>query len=163
MKKTKKIAVLCLAVLSLLCTGCGQAVDTAQVYEYSEEAATTVSEEQLPSTEQEQTLEVQTIVQQEPDRQVSLVMVGDVLLHEKVSNSGKMPDGTYQYDHLFAQVRDDIENADLALVNTRWEMHWWTRDLMWYFMQRIMPWTRVRRDCLTVSISGKRSIRPLQC
>lgn len=47
----------------------------------------------------------------------SLVMVGDVLLHTSVSNSGLMEDGSYNYSHLFRNVRNDIEEADLALVN----------------------------------------------
>lgn len=47
----------------------------------------------------------------------TVVMVGDVLLHTPVSDSGLMADGTYNYDHLFANVRSDISAADLALVN----------------------------------------------
>ncbi len=47
----------------------------------------------------------------------SLVMVGDVLLHTPVSDSGLMEDGSYNYSHLFRNVRNDIEEADLALVN----------------------------------------------
>ncbi|MDY2608507.1 MAG: CapA family protein, partial [Lachnospiraceae bacterium] len=47
----------------------------------------------------------------------SLVMVGDVLLHTPVSDSGLMEDGSYNYSHLFKNVRKDIEEADLALVN----------------------------------------------
>lgn len=48
---------------------------------------------------------------------VIIKMVGDVLLHTPVSDSGLMEDETYNYDHLFANVKDEIENADLALVN----------------------------------------------
>lgn len=48
---------------------------------------------------------------------VRIVMVGDVLLHTPVSDSGLMEDGTYNYDHLFAHVKDDISSADLAIVN----------------------------------------------
>ncbi|MCI8611864.1 MAG: CapA family protein [Clostridiales bacterium] len=48
---------------------------------------------------------------------VTISMVGDVLLHETVSNSGRMADGSYQYDHLFQNVRDEIAAADLAIVN----------------------------------------------
>ncbi|MBQ3665276.1 MAG: CapA family protein [Lachnospiraceae bacterium] len=46
-----------------------------------------------------------------------IVMVGDVLLHTPVSDSGLMEDGTYHYDHLFANVKDEISAADLAIVN----------------------------------------------
>lgn len=49
--------------------------------------------------------------------QVTLTMVGDVLLHTPVSDSGLMADGSYDYHHLFANVKSDIESADIALVN----------------------------------------------
>ena len=49
--------------------------------------------------------------------EIDLLMVGDVLLHDNVQNSGKLADGTYNYDHLFANVKDDIEAADVAIVN----------------------------------------------
>ncbi len=44
-------------------------------------------------------------------------MVGDVLLHEKVSESGLTDGGVYNYDHLFANVKSDIQKADIAIVN----------------------------------------------
>lgn len=66
-------------------------------------------------------LEEELQVEEEPEvfiePEIDLLMVGDVLLHDNVQNSGKLPDGTYDYDHLFAQVKDDIEKADLAIVN----------------------------------------------
>ena len=49
--------------------------------------------------------------------EIDLLMVGDVLLHDNVQNSGKLSDGTYNYDHLFANVKEDIEAADIAIVN----------------------------------------------
>ena len=48
---------------------------------------------------------------------VELVMVGDMLLHDVVQFTGKMPDGTYNYDHFFTHVREDIQSADVAVVN----------------------------------------------
>lgn len=54
---------------------------------------------------------------QSQETQVSVVMVGDVLVHQGVWQSGERPDGTRNYDHLFAQVAPDISSADLALVN----------------------------------------------
>ncbi len=52
-----------------------------------------------------------------PDNTVTISMVGDVLLHEKVAESGLTQDGTYNYDHLFANVKDEIEEADISIVN----------------------------------------------
>ena len=51
------------------------------------------------------------------DTTVTISMVGDILLHERVYESGDMGDGTYNYDHFFANVRDEIEAADIAIVN----------------------------------------------
>lgn len=48
---------------------------------------------------------------------VELVMVGDMLLHDVVQFTGKMPDGTYNYDHFFTHVRENIQSADVAVVN----------------------------------------------
>lgn len=53
----------------------------------------------------------------ETTKRVTIAMVGDVLLHTPVTESGIMEDGSYDYKHLFAQVREDIAAADLALVN----------------------------------------------
>ncbi len=50
-------------------------------------------------------------------QQISLVMVGDMLMHLKVTQSGLMEDGTYNYDHIFEHVKEDIESADIALIN----------------------------------------------
>lgn len=49
--------------------------------------------------------------------EISLIMVGDVLLHTPVAQSGKKEDGTYEFGHLFTHVKDTVTAADLALVN----------------------------------------------
>lgn len=48
---------------------------------------------------------------------IQLVMVGDMLMHERVMESGLQEDGSYSFDHLFVHVQEQIEAADLALVN----------------------------------------------
>lgn len=62
---------------------------------------------------------VNTDVQDESqtDNEVSIVMVGDVLLHTRVAESGVTSDGTYNFDALFNNVKDDIESADIAIAN----------------------------------------------
>lgn len=49
--------------------------------------------------------------------EVTLIMVGDILLHTPVAESGVQRDGTYDFTALFANVKDEIAAADLALVN----------------------------------------------
>lgn len=51
------------------------------------------------------------------DKSVTIRMVGDILLHEAVTESGLKSDGSYNFDHLFANVKSEIEEADIALVN----------------------------------------------
>ncbi len=55
--------------------------------------------------------------EQQKEDSLRIVMVGDMLMHTKVVESGKTEDGTYNFDHLFENVKDTIEEADLALVN----------------------------------------------
>ena len=59
------------------------------------------------------------VIVEEPfiEPEVDLLMVGDILLHDNVQNSGKLSDGTYNYDHLFENVITDIQAADLAIAN----------------------------------------------
>lgn len=52
----------------------------------------------------------------EPD-EIRLVMVGDMLMHERVIDSGLQEDGGYDFSHLFEHVEERIQEADLALVN----------------------------------------------
>ena len=49
--------------------------------------------------------------------QVTLLMVGDILLHVPVEKSAKREDGSYSYDIIFSETKDLIQAADLALVN----------------------------------------------
>ncbi len=51
-----------------------------------------------------------------PEPEFTLVMVGDILLHTPVAESGKSEEG-YNFNAVFAQMKEEIEAADLALVN----------------------------------------------
>ncbi len=50
-----------------------------------------------------------------PD-ELTVLAVGDVLVHRSVWESGERQDGTRGYDHLFAQVAQDVSAADVAIV-----------------------------------------------
>ena len=50
------------------------------------------------------------------DDRVRLVMVGDILMHDPVLESGKLADG-YSFEHLFENLSDDIASADIAMFN----------------------------------------------
>ena len=44
-------------------------------------------------------------------------MVGDILLHTRVAESGRTEDGGYDFTAVFAQMKEEIGQADIALVN----------------------------------------------
>lgn len=48
---------------------------------------------------------------------VTLIMVGDVLLHTPVEDASRREDGSYDYTQIFSQTSDLISAADIALVN----------------------------------------------
>ncbi len=67
-----------------------------------------------------ETLVPETIVPESeelPPPSISLVMVGDILLHTPVEESALQEDGSYNFDAIFANVKEEIKAADLALVN----------------------------------------------
>lgn len=49
--------------------------------------------------------------------EVSISMVGDVLMHNPTLKSGLQEDGSYNYDHLFKHVKNHMENTDISLAN----------------------------------------------
>lgn len=49
--------------------------------------------------------------------EISIIMVGDMLMHTPVEESAKQEDGTYSYDAIFANTVSEIQAADLAIVN----------------------------------------------
>lgn len=51
------------------------------------------------------------------ESEISVIMVGDMLMHTPVEASAKQEDGTYSYDAIFANTVSEIQAADLALVN----------------------------------------------
>ena len=48
--------------------------------------------------------------------EITLVMVGDILLHTRVAESGRTEEG-YDFSAVFAEMQEEIQGADLALVN----------------------------------------------
>ncbi len=53
----------------------------------------------------------------EEPKTMEIIMVGDMLMHTKVVEKGLQEDGSYNFDFLFENVGDRIQNADLAIVN----------------------------------------------
>lgn len=116
-----------LIVISIICTlmlsGCAgydsqtALLEEADITEQAESISLINEEEEAPKTDSAGEDIYGNQQYKSCDSDASIVMVGDVLLHERVSESGLMEDGSYNYDHIFAKVKDDIESADMALVN----------------------------------------------
>lgn len=53
-----------------------------------------------------------------PDAKVSIIAIGDDLLHlSLIESMAKDADGHYDFHQIFSEVKDDIEKADIAVVN----------------------------------------------
>ena len=73
---------------------------------------TEILETEATQTETEQQTEVALA-----GPEVSIIMVGDMLMHTPVEESALQEDGTYRYDAIFANTVAEIKAADLAIVN----------------------------------------------
>lgn len=67
--------------------------------------------------ETEKKTKVTDAVTKEIKRELSLVAVGDNLIHTQIIRSGLQQDGTYDFTHLFDGIRDTVQSADVAMIN----------------------------------------------
>ena len=104
-RRYKNILLITLILLS--CCSCTNEDEVASISEIEQVKEPSIEEQSTESTVEEDFIEPE----------VDLLMVGDILLHDNVQNSGKLPDGTYNYDHLFENVITDIQAADIAIAN----------------------------------------------
>ena len=73
-----------------------------------EESDSQQSGSQVPNTEDE--------IEPEPE-ELRIMMVGDMLIHDRIIESGLKEDGSYNFDHLFTHVAGFIQEADIAIAN----------------------------------------------
>ena len=50
-------------------------------------------------------------------KRLTLLFVGDLMQHQAQIDAARRADGTYDYSHCFALVKDDISRADIAIGN----------------------------------------------
>ncbi len=98
----------------------GGVEDATQVAPVSPESTAEPEAEATP--EQEVMPELEPIPESEPipepkPPRITLLMVGDMLLHTPVENSALQEDGSYDFSALFANTREEIAAADLSIVN----------------------------------------------
>lgn len=116
MKKSNKLIWLVILILGTsLLQGCGGENVVTDIQNYTCEVNTPIESEIVTATQTVQSTEPSVLYTQ-PGETV-ICMVGDVLMHTPVSDSGVMEDGSIDYSHLFYNTKDIIEEADLAIVN----------------------------------------------
>ena len=46
------------------------------------------------------------------DDDINIMMVGDILLHTPVEEAAANPDGSYNFDFIFENLKDEIKDAE---------------------------------------------------
>ena len=122
--KEKVILVVLGIFLVTFCCGCTEenqeviSIETIEnsIQENVIENEVIETEESNEAIEQEITTEEVEEITVE-DSVIKLVMVGDMLMHTPVNETGVMEDGNIDFSHLFIHTEEMIQGADLALVN----------------------------------------------
>ena len=112
----KNWAVLLMCILCLSAAGCGIKTSLAES-DTSIPGKDTIEELGENLQQNENFIETDILDSENEESSVSIIMVGDVLLHTPLQESGLLDSGEYNYDHFFTHTRDLISEADLASVN----------------------------------------------
>lgn len=122
MKDKKKAAKIVFSILLsvLIFAGCGNQKAVGE--ESNTKSTMEITTENIENSTQSFT---ETTDQNEPDlipteeasTQLTLLMVGDILLHTPVENAALQEDGTYNFDTIFEHTKEELQEADLAIVN----------------------------------------------
>ncbi len=115
-RRQRRILILAMLVAFVLmitgiCFACSQKKDSTQM------SAEIENQQELENQKEQegQQGDKEKPVYVEPE--IDIVMVGDILLHDNVQESGKRPDGSLNYDHMFANVKEEIQTADISIAN----------------------------------------------
>ena len=111
-KFNKIISYLIIAAMALcFTTGCSSKSTTAVATPEERVTQAHVTPAATPETEPQ--TEPETIA----PVTITLSAVGDMLMHASASNPAIQADGSYNYDYLFANVKDAIAASDVSVVN----------------------------------------------
>ena len=75
----------------------------------------TIVEKKMPA--EGETVSANEVMTETRPERLSLVMVGDILLHTPLAQSGLREDGSYDFNAVFSNTKEEIQGADVALVN----------------------------------------------
>lgn len=107
MANKKKILSAVIPVLLAVCTVIGLAV----AGHFTNEETITQAESTSDNSELQEPQNAQK------DAKVSLIAVGDNLIHNTLIDSGKKEDGTYNYESLYKNFEKYISTPDIAIIN----------------------------------------------
>lgn len=107
MVNKKKILSAVIPVLLAVCTVIGLAV----AGHFTNEETITQAESTSDNSDLQETQNAQQ------DAKVSLIAVGDNLIHNTLIDSGKKEDGTYNYESLYKNFEKYISTPDIAIIN----------------------------------------------
>ena len=107
MANKKKILSAVIPVLLAVCTVIGLAV----AGHFTNEETITQAESTSDNSDLQETQNAQQ------DAKVSLIAVGDNLIHNTLIDSGKKEDGTYNYESLYKNFEKYISTPDIAIIN----------------------------------------------
>lgn len=96
-------------------SGCSTENETEPAGKVLEESEIIRPEDTQSEIAEEKPQELATEEIQPPT--VTVIMVGDVLLHTRVEESAKTEDGSFDFAPIFANVKEEVAAADLAMVN----------------------------------------------
>lgn len=74
------------------------------------------TKEETKETSVETEVTTEETTEAEPS-EISLIMVGDILLHDRIEEYSLQENGEYDYSAIFENEKESIEKADLSLVN----------------------------------------------
>lgn len=114
--RSKHVSILAFAaVLSFSLAGCGMKEPQSEAAEAADVGSKIEAVDTNSALETVNTIEDTHNAEEPPS--ISLIMVGDILLHTPVEESALQEDGSYDFTAIFSQTKDLIQDADLALVN----------------------------------------------
>ena len=107
-KINSRISLLCSVVVLLLLVLVFHQVDYTLVSKPQKEAVEAAALEEQKEKEAAETPEIST---------ASVIAVGDNLYHSKLYESGEYDSGVWNYDHIYTHVLDQIQAADVAMID----------------------------------------------
>ncbi len=128
-KRNWKTGKLCLLLcLLLLLQGCGEGSGEGSLASQGTSESLSETLEQVygePIEDVRESREIEDVQESETEEEppafqeyeISLMAVGDNLMHLGVINAGKQGDGSYDYSFLFDGIREFLEMADLKIIN----------------------------------------------